>query len=142
MEIQLFDKSEPLHFEQIVIYPYPDLKRLWVRMWLTAKLDQHPNVEVRVMNPDGSENNSMYLVTQTGQKIDNTLHLRNPVPGETYRVIAELTVGFGNDATVVDHREFDMTLEFRNPESGEPGFGFTAEEANLAGEEQADEEHV
>ncbi len=135
MEIQFFDTTEPLRFQRILIYPYPDLRRLWVRMWLTPQLDKHPNIELRVLNPDGTENNSMYLLTQAEPKVNNTLHLRNPVPGQTYRVVAEMTLGLGPNAELVERREFDLVLEFRDPEAGEPGFGFGLEEPSQEDEE-------
>ncbi len=50
--------------------------------------------------------------------------MRNPQPGATYHVVAELTKGLGDRGELLDRHEFDLTLEFRNPESGEPGFGF------------------
>ncbi len=122
-EIELFD-DEPLRFQHILVYPYPDLRRLWVRAWLPPQRNVSPNVEYRVLNPDGSENNSMVLLAQTDTKLDNTLHLREPVlPGATYRMVAELSVGLGQDAELVDRQEFELVLEFRDPEAGEPGFG-------------------
>lgn len=125
MEIQLFDNEEPLAFKRILIYPYPDLRRLWVRIWLPPQMEgDPPNVELTVINPDGSENNSLVLLAQTDTKLDHTLHLKDPVaPGSRYRVRAELTVGFGSAPERVDQREFDLVLEFRNPEAGEMGFG-------------------
>lgn len=129
MEISLYQNDEPLRFEHILIYPYPDLRRLWVRMWLTAKQDQQPNVEVTVYNPDGTENNSLVLLSQADTKLNNTLHLKDPVTaGATYHVVAEMSVGLSQDAEPVDRQEFDMTLEFRNPETGELGFGIGLEE--------------
>ena len=124
MEINLFQDDEPQTFEQVLLFPYPDLKRIWVRAWIVAKLDQAPNVEIRVMNPDGSENNSIFLITQSDAKINSTLHLRKPEAGATYRVIAELSLGIGDATELLDHQEFDMVLEFRDPEEGESGFGF------------------
>lgn len=124
MEINLFQDDEPQKFEQVLLFPYPDLKRIWVRAWIVAKLDQNPNVEIRVMNPDGSENNSIYLIAHAENKINSTLHLRKPEPGVTYRVLAELSLGMGETVEVLDHREFDMVLEFRDPEEGQRGFGF------------------
>ena len=53
MEIPLFEAGTPMRFERIVLYPYPDLKRIWTRIWLPAVEDQAPNVEITVMNPDG-----------------------------------------------------------------------------------------
>ena len=123
-EINLFDDAEPLRFKHILIYPYPDLKRLWVRVWLPAKQGAEPNVELRLLNPNGSENNSLLLLAQTDVRLNNTFHLKEPVqPGATYRMVAELTQGFGDQAELLDRQEFDIVLEFRNPEAGDAGFG-------------------
>ena len=124
MEIPLFQEDETLRFERIVLYPYPDLIRIWTRCWVTAVEDQHPNLELRVLNPNGTENTSVFLMSQAEQRIETTLHLREPVPGATYRVIAELTIGLDDNPDVLDAREFDLQLEFRNPDAREPGFGF------------------
>lgn len=124
-QINLFDQDAPLQFERILIFPYPDLRRLWVRIWLPARLqDDAPNVELFVYNPDGTENNSLVLLGQTDTRLNNTLHLKDPVmPNETYRVEAMLSVGLSKEAQLVDHQTFDLTLTFRDPEAGEPGFG-------------------
>ncbi|MEM7130182.1 MAG: hypothetical protein AAF702_27880 [Chloroflexota bacterium] len=124
MEISLFQEDEPLQFERIILYPYPDLKRIWTRIWVTAKQDQVPNIDIRILNPDSSEDSSIFLLAQTDQKIDRTIHMRDPVPGAIYHVIAELSTGMGDDLESLDRREFDMILEFRNPEEKQPGFGF------------------
>jgi hypothetical protein len=63
------------------------------------------------------------MLTQTEQRHEKTLHLRDPIPGATYRVIAELTEGLTENPDLLDRQEFDMILEFRNPEANEPGFG-------------------
>lgn len=123
MEIPLFEADTPMRFERIVLYPYPDLKRIWTRIWLPAVQDQSPNVEITVMNPDGSENCSVYMMARTEQRIETTLHMRDAVPNTIYRVLAILSIGMGDSAEVLDRREFDMTLEFRNPEKREAGFG-------------------
>jgi hypothetical protein len=139
MEINLFDDGATLRFEHILIYPYPDMHRLWVRIWLPALLDDtSPNVELRLINPDGSENNSLVLLAQTDTKLNNTFHLKDPIPDGRYRMIAELSVGFNAEAKVVDHQEFDLTLEFRDPESGQRGFGVGLDEwfADETGESQ------
>jgi hypothetical protein len=123
MEIPLFQADETLRFERIVLYPYPDLKRIWTRVWVTAVEDQHPNLEIRVFNPDGTENTSVYLMSQTEQRIETTLHLHEPVPHAIYHVRAELSLGIGEEHSSVDAQEFNMVLEFRNPDANEPGFG-------------------
>lgn len=124
VEISLFQDDEPQHFTQILLFPYPDLTRIWVRMWLTPALDERPNVELRVMNPNGSENNSIFLIAHAETKVDSTLHLRSPQPGATYHCVAEMSVGSGADLRTLDRQEFDLLLEFRDPEQGQPGFGY------------------
>jgi hypothetical protein len=106
-----------------LLYPYPDLKRIWTRLWLTAVQDQAPNVEVTVFNSDGSENTSVYMMARAEQRIETTLHLRNPLPGASYHVLADLTLGLTDKPELIDRQEFDLVLEFRDPEKGEPGFG-------------------
>ncbi|MBV7335373.1 hypothetical protein KFU94_45460 [Chloroflexi bacterium TSY] len=123
MEISFFQDDEPLRFERIVLYPYPDLTRIWTRLWVTAKQDEQPNIALYVLNPDGTENCSVDLIAQGDQKHDLALHLRDPKPGAIYRVVAELTMGLDATPNVLDHQEFDMMLEFRDPERKEPGFG-------------------
>jgi hypothetical protein len=122
MEIPLFEDDKPLRFERIVLYPYPELDKIWARVWLPAVQDETPNVELRVLNPDGSENNSVYLMARTEQRIETTLHMRHAIPGATYHVIAELTRGFA-EPELLDRQEFDLILEFRNPQAKAPGFG-------------------
>lgn len=123
MEISLFQDNEALQFERIVLYPYPDLKRIWTRAWLTAVQDQAPNIEITIYNPDGTENNSVYMMAHNEQRLETTLHMRKATPGTTYLVVAELTSGTLERPTVLDRQEFTMILEFRDPESGDAGFG-------------------
>ena len=124
MEISLFQDDEPLSFERIILYPYPDLKRIWARVWVTAKQEQVPNLEIKILNPDGSEDSSVYLLAQTDQKIDRTIHMRDPIPGATYKVVAELTYGISETPELLERQEFDLILEFRNPDDRQPGFGY------------------
>lgn len=124
MEISLFDEDVPLKFERVVLYPYPDLKRIWARVWLSTLAEEKPNIEIILLDPDGVENCSVYLMAHAEQRAETTLHMRNPVAGQTYPVIVELTRGLGDDAALIDRQQFELTLEFRNPEAGEPGFGF------------------
>jgi hypothetical protein len=124
MEISLFDEDVPLKLDRVVLYPYPDLKRVWARVWLSTLADEKPNIEIILLDPDGVENCSVYLMNHAEQRAETTLHLRNPVAGQTYPVIVELTRGLGDDAALIDRQQFELTLVFRNPEAGEPGFGF------------------
>lgn len=124
MEISLFQNDETLRFERIVLYPYPDLKRVWARVWLTAVEAPRPNIELVVLNPDGSENTSVFALAHAEQRLETTLHLRNPRPGVAYRVVALLTNGLTETPEIIERQEFDLLLEFRDPTKKEPGFGF------------------
>ena len=125
MEISLFETDRPLRVERCVLYPYPDLKRIWTRLWLTAvQNEEHPNVEVLVYDQEGRENCSVFIMEHAENRVETTLHMRNPTAGSVYRVVVELTMGLGEEARLLDRHEFDLSLEFRNPDAGEPGFGF------------------
>ena len=103
MEISLFETDKPLAIERCVLYPYPDLKRIWTRLWLTAVQEEnHPNLEVAVYNADGSENCSVYMMEHAELRAETTLHLRNPMPGSTYHVVVEMTQGLGEGAKLLD----------------------------------------
>jgi hypothetical protein len=125
MEIALFEENAAARVERCVLYPYPDLKRIWTRIWVTPTQDEpKPNLEVVVLNPDASENCSVYLMAHADSRAETTLHMHNPVPGTRYRVAVELTQGLGDTQHVLDRHLFDLILEFRNPDTGDPGFGF------------------
>jgi hypothetical protein len=132
MEIALFQTDQVLRFERMVLYPYPDLKRIWTRAWLTAVQDQRPNVEITILNPDGSENTSVFLLAHAEQRIETTLHLRNPRPGVTYQVVAVLSLGLTDQPELLERQTFDLVLEFRDPNKKEPGFGFGVDWQQLA----------
>jgi hypothetical protein len=133
MEISLFEDNVDVRVERCVLYPYPDLKRIWARLWITpTQAEEKPNLEVIVVNPDGSENCSVFLMAHAENRAETTLHLHNPAPGATYRVAVELTQGIGDAQTVLDRHTFEMALEFRNPATGEPGFGFGVDWDELA----------
>ena len=133
MEIALFDHDAALSVERCVLYPYPDLRRIWTRLWITpTQADEKPNLEVIVLNPDGSENCSVFMMAHAEARAETTLHMRDPIPGATYRVAVEMTQGIGDAQKVLDRHTFDMLLEFRNPETGEPGFGFGVDWDELA----------
>ena len=136
MEISLFQQDEPLRFERIILYPYPDLKRIWTRVWLNAAQGEKPNIELTVFNPDGSENASVFMLAHAEQRAETTLHLRSPVPHAVYHVVAQLSLGISEQPKPLDRREFDLTLEFRNPETAEPGFGFGVDWAELQRKKQ------
>ncbi|MCB0026192.1 MAG: hypothetical protein KDD91_24335 [Caldilinea sp.] len=133
MEISLFQGDETPKIERCVLYPYPDLKRIWTRLWVTATQDEEkPNLEVIVLNPDGTENCSVYMMAHAETRAETTLHMRNPTSSATYRVVAEMTQGIGDAQRVLDRHEFDLVLAFRNPDACEPGFGFGVDWDDIA----------
>ena len=133
MEIALFDHDAALSVERCVLYPYPDLRRIWTRLWITpTQDDEKPNLEVIVLNPDGSENCSVFMMAHAEARAETTLHMRDSIPGATYRVAVEMTQGIGDAQKILDRHTFDMLLEFRNPETGDPGFGFGIDWDELA----------
>jgi hypothetical protein len=77
------------------------------------------------------------MMAHNEPRLDTTLHIRNPQPGATYHVVAELSLGLTDQPEVIDRQEFPLTLEFRNPEAREPGFGMGVDwEALRRGEQQ------
>ena len=54
MDISLFQQDEPLRIERAILYPYPDLKRIWTRIWLPAVQDERPNLRILLIKPHGS----------------------------------------------------------------------------------------
>lgn len=124
MEIPLFEEGETLRFQRVVLYPYPDLKRIWTRLWLTAVPDTRPNIEITLLNSDGTENTSVYLMGHSELRAETTLHVRNPVPEGEYTCVVELTDGIEENPGLIARQEFPLVLTFRNPDRGEPGFGF------------------
>jgi hypothetical protein len=63
------------------------------------------------------------MMAHAEQRVETTLHLRNPEPGAIYRVVAELTLGLSETPDLLDRQEFDLILEFRDPDRRQPGFG-------------------
>ena len=72
MEIPLFQDDTPLRFERIVLYPYPDLKRIWTRLWLPAIQDKAPNVEIAVLTPTAARIPASGMMARSEQRIETT----------------------------------------------------------------------
>jgi hypothetical protein len=92
-------------------WPYPDLDRLWVRVEISSFV-AYPNLELILTGPGGEVINSMFMVEvhETYQSL--TFHLRRPPePGQQYRLTVELT----RDEQMLDTRELDFDLVFRDP---------------------------
>ncbi len=122
--INLVQSDQPLRVQKIVLYPYPDLTRLWFRLQLVALQEEPPNIEVSIRNADGSRNNSLSFVAYDDVFVDATIHLKEPQAGDLYVCTTEITTGMPPDIEVHDTIHFEFPLVFRDAEAGEVGFGY------------------
>jgi hypothetical protein len=93
------------------VWPYPDLGRLWVRLEISPFVAL-PNLELILTDARGELVNSMFMVEVRETYQSLTLHLRQePRPAQPYRLTIELT----RDDQVLDTRDLDFDLVFRDP---------------------------
>ncbi len=96
-------------------WPYPELDRLWVRVEL-APFAAFPNLEFILTDATGEVVSTMFMVEVREPYQSLTLHLRRPPqPGQPYRLAIELT----RDEQVLDTRELDFDLVFRDPKGAQ-----------------------
>lgn len=114
-EIPLNFDAGPLRIERMAVHPYPDLKRLWVRVQLSA-FERPPNVLLQCLDADGREVAEMLLVEWRDPYISLTMHLRNGIAGGSYTLRAELA----RDEELLDSKEYPFILEFREVEEASP----------------------
>lgn len=122
--ISLVQPDEPLRIQKILIFPYPDLKRLWFRMQLQAQPNQQPNIDIDVAAVDGPAGNSLAFVAYDDTYLDATIHLKEPHPGSLYQCVVDLSLGLPPDMEHVEQVKFEFPLEFRDAEKGADGFGY------------------
>jgi len=122
------DGDQPLRVRKIVLYPYPDLTRLWFRLQLEAMPDEPPNIDIQIWNADDTENISVAYVAYDDTFLDATLHLKDPRPRAAYTCTTRVSTGQGADLTVLDAVRFAFSLEFRDAQAGVAGFGYDLEE--------------
>ena len=115
-DIDLPEEEHPPRIEQVEVYPYPDLTRLWIRMQLSY-FKRLPNLELYLYDPEDRLISDMLLVEHRNFYVDVTLHLRSePRPGERYRLEAFLI----RDDEVLDHKVHEFPLVFVDPKTGRP----------------------
>jgi hypothetical protein len=96
-------------------WPYPELDRLWVRVELSPFV-AFPNLEFILTDASGDVASTMFMVEVRETYQSLTLHLRRePQPAQPYRLTIELT----RDEYVLDTRELDFDLVFRDPKGGQ-----------------------
>ncbi len=112
--------TEPVHIKRARLYPFPDLRRLWLLVDLSP-FTQPPNLEVIVREPSGEVATSMYMVEWRDPRISLTLHLRRPPqPGQRY--VAELILTEKGER-VLDRKEVPFDLVFVEPDPEDLGPG-------------------
>lgn len=101
-----FDTGD-LCIERMAVHPYPDLKRLWVRVQL-SHFATPPNVRLSCIDADGREAAEMLLVEWKEPYISMTMHLRSPKPDAEYIFRAEVA----RDDQLLDTKEQPFQLKF------------------------------
>ncbi|HEY54002.1 MAG TPA: hypothetical protein G4N94_11140 [Caldilineae bacterium] len=99
----------PLRIERMEVHPYPDLRRLWLRVQL-SNFATPPNVRLACLDADGNEVADMLLVEWQDAYISMTMHLRQPEPGAEYIMRAEVA----RDEELLDSRDLPFVLEFQD----------------------------
>ena len=109
-------EAQPPVIERAEVWPYPDLKRLWVRVQISP-FAAFPSLALTVTDPDGAVACSMFMVEIRDAYQSVTLHLRRePAPGASYRLEIELM----RDEAILDTRAIDFELVFREPDRKAP----------------------
>ena len=95
MDIFFRDPSDvPLPPEQVRIRlfraePWPDGRRVRIQLEITP-FQKRPSSEIEIHNAAGEEITSLTIVEAIDPRMEVTLHLRSPAPGETYTATASL----------------------------------------------------
>ncbi|MEJ5199860.1 MAG: hypothetical protein WHX53_13130 [Anaerolineae bacterium] len=105
-------EEHPPVIERAEVWPYPDLRRLWVRVQ-TSPFAAYPNLTFTVSDGEGQIVCTMFMVEIREPYQSVTLHLRQePQPGAMYRLEIELE----RDEALLDRRELEFALVFREPD--------------------------
>lgn len=113
MQIQINWEDQAPQIMAAVVYPYPDLGRLWLRVALSA-FAEYPNLDVIITDPAGNQVATLSVIEVREQEVAYTVHLRQaPQPAAIYQAHFLLTRG---DVTL--HRStIDFPLTFVEPAS-------------------------
>ncbi|QLQ06288.1 MAG: hypothetical protein HZY76_09720 [Anaerolineae bacterium] len=111
MQIQLNWEENAVHIVDAVVYPYPDLQRLWLRVAVSA-FAEYPDLDVHVVDPAGHEVARLAVIELHDQELSHTLHLRRPQANAVYHLTLRLTRG-----EVLDQKTLDFPLTFVDPDS-------------------------
>ena len=110
-------EDRPPTIERAEVWPYPDLRRLWVRVQ-TTPFAAFPNLSLTVSDPDDQVVCTMFMVEIRTAYQSVTLHLRRPPqPAGRYRLALELA----RDEVTLDRREIEFELTYREPTADREG---------------------
>ncbi len=110
-------ENHPPVIERAEVWPYPDLRRLWVRVQ-TSPFAAFPNLTFTVTDPDDQIVCVMFMVEIREAYQSVTLHLRQePRPGAMYRLAIDLE----RAEALLDRRLIEFPLVFRQPEEAPAG---------------------
>lgn len=119
---------EEVKIREFKVEPYPDGQRVAVYYHITP-FQKKPNLEVVIVDSKNEEAASMGMVEIIDHKTDFTMHIKQPVPRERYKVVLRVfytNLDFLEDADEeVEMEEFDLVgdtvdtaeCEFELPES-------------------------
>lgn len=89
---------ENMEIRSLTANPYPDGKRVSV-VFEISPFQQRPNIEITITNQEDHLVASLSVVEAIENKMNFTLHLREPEPSSNYKVNMEL---FYTDLTSMD----------------------------------------
>ena len=110
MQVHLSYEDDPPVIERAAIHPYPDLKRLWVRVGLSS-FEKYPSLDVTIVGPEGEAVTEMSYLESRDTYVSLTMHLPHPVPDATY--LARFVLS--REDEVLDTKEIAFDLVFRKP---------------------------
>jgi len=96
--------------DRVAIQPYPDLRRLWVRVGLSP-FKKYPNLDVTIIVPEGETALEVSYLETRDTDISFTMHLPQPIPDATYRALFTLS----QEDEVLDTKEIAFDLVFQEP---------------------------
>ena len=76
---------EEVKIRELEAKAYPDGRRVAIRFHITPFL-QKPNIEIDIYNQDGKKVSSLSVVEAMENRMDFTMHLREPEPQGSYNV--------------------------------------------------------
>ncbi len=110
LSVPKIEETPPI-IEKLLVYPYPDLTKLWVRIDISPPAS-YSNVEVILFSPEGQQLSEFHIIENRDPNISATMHLRSqPREGENYRLDAILS----RDGKILAQESKTFPLVFVEP---------------------------